>query len=236
MNTIGKTLAALLLGSVFTMACAVESGDGDVPNEEEVGSTESRLVTVPDWRNDFVAELPLHDGWYGDWYDGWCPAGTYATHYRQVVEKSQGSGDDTALNTVSLFCQRPGGSETFEVSPYRADYGDPSTTPSCGANPDGTPRFMTGGQIKVEDKQGGQHWYKPFQSSTDDTAANGVIMKCPSGTAEASLTGKWGKWYPMKSCPTGSAVCGLTIRVESKQGKGDDTGMNGMHAMCCTVR
>jgi len=244
MTTINRRFIALAFGIFSALGCADDASPAADPDmelaqgEEEpnLDSLESALVDEPDDRSDYVSELNLHDGWYGEWYTQWCAAGTYATHYKQRVESSQGGGDDTALNAITLYCKKPSGSGGNSIEPHPGLYGTYSSYASCGSNSNGTPRLMIGGSIKVERKQGGDHWYKPFASSTDDTAANDVHMKCAgSGSAEADREGKWGDWFPVKTCPTGSAVCGLSVRVESSRGSRDDTSLNGVHLKCCKI-
>jgi Vitelline membrane outer layer protein I (VOMI) len=54
-------------------------------------------------------------------------------------------------------------------------------------------------------------------------------------TLAADNGGPYGTWSPYAKCPTGSAVCGMQSRVEGRQGSGDDTAMNGVRLMCCTL-
>jgi len=44
--------------------------------------------------------------------------------------------------------------------------------------------------------------------------------------------GWWGGWHD-KTCADNEYVCGIKVRVEGKQGGGDDTGMNGLKMKCC---
>ncbi|WP_437926280.1 hypothetical protein [Sorangium sp. So ce291] len=45
----------------------------------------------------------------------------------------------------------------------------------------------------------------------------------------------WGGWRDWAYCPTGTAVCGLSIRFEGSQSGGDDTAMNGLRLHCCSL-
>ena len=48
--------------------------------------------------------------------------------------------------------------------------------------------------------------------------------------------GGWGEWSDPVHCPADHYVCGLAQRVESPQGKGDDTAMNAVAFYCCEFR
>ena len=60
----------------------------------------------------------------------------------------------------------------------------------------------------------------------DDTAANDLHMMCTDGTSQTMLSGggtSWGDWGNWHYCPSGTWICGLSVRVEKYQGGGDDT-------------
>ena len=48
--------------------------------------------------------------------------------------------------------------------------------------------------------------------------------------------GGWGQWSDPVHCPANYYVCGMAQRVESSQGKGDDTAMNAVAFYCCAFR
>jgi hypothetical protein len=86
---------------------------------------------------------------------------------------------------------------------------------------------LSSAKLKIEGNQG----------SGDDTGANDVKFLCSNGAEiAASNGGGWGSWGSYTSCPAGTAVCGLSIRLEDKQGSnGDDTAMNGLELHCCSM-
>lgn len=51
---------------------------------------------------------------------------------------------------------------------------------------------------------------------------------------EIGTDGLWGTWgASSESCPIGSAICGIQVKMESYQGKGDDTALNDLKFFCC---
>merc|ERR1712072_641640 len=101
-------------------------------------------------------------GSWGDRKD--CPGSNNPViGFRIKIESNQGGGDDTAANTMDLYCQR-GGSITGDAV---TAYGDWSNWLTC---PDGM--AVVGLQTRVEGNQGG----------ADDTALNGVKLTCAGYT------------------------------------------------------
>ena len=67
----------------------------------------------------------------------------------------------------------------------------------------------------------------------DDTALNEVQLFCPLISSwQISGHGSWGVWRE-QHCPRGKKICGVNTRIERKQGRGDDTAMNGILVNCC---
>ena len=69
----------------------------------------------------------------------------------------------------------------------------------------------------------------------DDTAANGLRFVCTDGNWKYPGDGYWGEWSSTEYCPSGSAVYGMRTQVEGKQGKRDDTALNGAKFFCAEL-
>jgi len=65
----------------------------------------------------------------------------------------------------------------------------------------------------------------------DDTALNGVRLRCNGGGTVASTVQKWGHWTPEQVCH-GGAVYGFQIQIESVRGVKDDTAANNVNLVC----
>ncbi|XP_028818387.1 vitelline membrane outer layer protein 1-like [Denticeps clupeoides] len=111
---------------------------------------------------------------------------------------------------------------TFAVSAVMVnnggDWGRRGNWEMC---PPGT--FARGFSVKVERAQGGG----------DDTALNGVRLYC-SGRPQVyveSTVAPWGHWTSDKICSSGKLTA-FQLRVEAKQGDGDDTAANNVRFRC----
>jgi hypothetical protein len=242
-----KSIASLSVMFGMLAACAGEVSEGQLDEatvfDDDAGVAEieglEQALDEPSTRADYRSDLVLHEGAWGTWSTSWCQPGTYAVSYKQRVERSQGKGDDTALNAIALWCAKKNAASTSSANggnqalAHPGLYGDWSEWEGCGAV-NGKVRPMIGGKMRFEGKQGADSkWRKGLQG--DDTAGNDVHMKCSSGGyAEADLEGKWGTWYQERTCPEGTAVCGISVRTEASQGSKDDTALNGVKLKCCT--
>ncbi|MDB9437279.1 hypothetical protein PN450_10830 [Dolichospermum lemmermannii CS-548] len=100
-----------------------------------------------------IARIMPHPGMWGNWGEGSnCPQGVFLTHFQLKVEVNQGSGDDTAANSVRFMCgnQRPiesSGTPWGNWGPWQGSYNGVAI---CGV------------RAKVE----------PEQGKGDDTALN----------------------------------------------------------------
>jgi len=193
--------------------------------EQEVEQEQQTLSTVEQatlWRADQVATVTAAEGAWGEWKQSfYCKPGSYAIGYRMRVESSQGNGDDTALNSVQLYCSAPPGGLPEFISSYDGLWGSWYPEALCGAS-----GYLMGATVRMEAPQG----------SGDDTGANDVQFTCSNGGTITAPGGQgWGTWMAHQACQTGTVVCGLSIRFENNQGtNGDDSAMNGLRLHCCT--
>ncbi|KXZ48684.1 hypothetical protein GPECTOR_26g587 [Gonium pectorale] len=138
--------------------------------------------------------------------------------YMLRFESSQGSsGDDTALNGISMGCLNGVANEVED-----GDGGDWTASASCP-----TGGYFVGAKMRTESYQG---------TSGDDTAANSIVFTCSNqkGTDTNAYSGLWGTWNSYTYCPGESYICGIQVRVEGQQGSGDDTALNGLRIGCCS--
>jgi hypothetical protein len=80
----------------------------------------------------------------------------------------------------------------------------------------------------------------PQADGRDDTALNAIRLFCysPNGinVGYAGVIephpGIWGDWGPVASCPQREYAKAFSLKVESFQGSGDDTGANSLKFLC----
>ena len=180
-------------------------------------------------RDDYRRTVEFTGNW-GDWTGSkFCPAGSYVAGIDQRVEPPQGGGkeagkDDTALNSVAFYCFDKQGTMAGRICPHEGWWGDwNNSIDKC--NPYYSP-FMDTIYVKNESPQG----------DDDNTSMNSIRGRCGSTTLPTpSNEGSWGVWADSLACGSGEAICGLRIRLESDQGSGDDSAMNGIIIHCCAV-
>ncbi|NET66386.1 MAG: hypothetical protein F6K63_19140 [Moorea sp. SIO1G6] len=101
-----------------------------------------------------------------------------------------------------------------KIGPFGGHWGSWGNQVQCP-----TDQWVLGGELKVEPKQG----------RGDDTALNGIYLRCGTQgdrartTEIASAAGPWGKKFELGTCKSGYVI-GARLRIEPKQGSGDDTG------------
>ncbi len=99
------------------------------------------------------------------------------------------------------------------IGPFGGPFGQWESLERC---PFG--QWAVGVSLKIEASQGGG----------DDTALNGIQLRCGAPTNVASATissgvGGWGSWTNWIQCDNGF-INRATLRIEPSQGGGDDTG------------
>merc|ERR1719191_574210 len=131
---------------------------------------------------------------------------------RLKIEKTQGLGDDTALNQIGIYCSPYGstsGSWVYTGNGYWGDWWGAKYCPSG--------HYIDAYQMRSEKSQGGG----------DDTALNGVKFHCTNGGWYNAGSGYWGDWGSYPSCGSGEAVTRFKSQNEGKLGIWrDDTAMN----------
>lgn len=83
-------------------------------------------------------------------------------------------------------------------------------------------QYVYGYNLKVEKKQG----------SDDDTGLNEIQLYCFGGPTLSSKFGPCGDWGTAKYCDYTMPVKGFKIKIEPKQGDGDDTAANDVSLYC----
>jgi vitelline membrane outer layer protein 1 len=166
-------------------------------------------------------------GW-GQWHGpAYCPPNQYAWAFKVKTERSVGgNGDDTAANSVELYCRPNGSSDPGSVvnvhDGYWGSWGDQR---EC----EGTD-LINGFVMRTEPFQGGDTIF----TKNDDTATNNIAMSCSGGYFITGDGMNWGNWGDWRFCPAGTLVCGMSLKIEGRQGNGDDTGLNDVQLYCCS--
>ncbi|MCU0664167.1 MAG: hypothetical protein MUC50_17795 [Myxococcota bacterium] len=169
-------------------------------------------------RNDYVQPIHPGNGYWGSW-SSWkiCPTGQYVIGYKMRVEDPC-DNDDTGLNAVELTCGTWKRYQTSLIQPHPGVWGYWKSEARCEKGP------INGMRIDIE----------PPRGSGDDTAANNIIASCVNGQEIQAPGGTpWGQPGTMTYCEAGTAVCGVRVRFEGRQGSDDDTAMNGLSLLCC---
>jgi len=183
---------------------------------------EGRIPRPTNPREDYLGEITPSEGHWGTWREPvWCPEGTWAAGFSQRVEADQGGGDDSALNSVRLHCRSRNGGTITTISSHEGWWGDWSDPLYCQGE-----EYIRSALLRVEPDQGGG----------DDSAATDFRPACETGPLVAPNGLKWGTYSNINAgtCPNGTAVCGLSIRLEDKQAADvDDSAMNGIRLQCC---
>lgn len=174
-----------------------------------------------------VATIRVGNGQkWGNWNKPeFCKEGQYAYAYSMKIERMQGRGDDTSLNGIQLYCGTSNATSAFQtITSGVGPWGEWQVPTKCRRG-----EYLTAFSLQVESEQG----------AGDDTAANYVKFLCRGVSGEYEISqspghGFWGNFGPWSfSCPKGSAICGLSTKLENPQGQGDDTALNNVFFFCC---
>jgi hypothetical protein len=176
-----------------------------------------------DWSTQ--TESALNEGIVESWNNAmFCPKNTFIHAVRAKVEPIQPEGgDDTSLNSIEIKCKHPKpGSTSTLVSLDYGQFGDWSSWVEYD-------KYICGGQVRYD-------W---TESGKDATGLNGLRFKFCSYTYsgleyEPIYKGKWGEWLKPVDAPYPDYfACGASLRMQSKQGTGDDTSANGLKLTYC---
>ena len=172
---------------------------------------------------------PVSNGLFGDWLKTVdAPDDFFGCGATLRVQSSQGDGDDTAANAIRLtYCNKFDWNTQLDANLNEGLYGEWKTKVMC---PKG--QFMNGANIKLEKSQG---------IYSDDTAMNGLKIKCTLPTAAAQNSevmveeGKWGDWQQWL-INTDLFVCGGQVRFDSTLSGSDATALNGLALKFCKIQ
>ena len=134
------------------------------------------------------------------------------------VEPRQGGDDDTAANGLKLIlCKAGEWGLQQELMVFEGLWGNWERIGMCDEN-----SYIIGGQVRFEGRQGGD----------DDTALNGLQIVCHNPVTQTSQIvlvseGMWGDWKDWV-VDENQYVTGGQVRFEGRQGRDDDTAMNGI--------
>ncbi|ODM92215.1 Vitelline membrane outer layer protein 1 [Orchesella cincta] len=159
---------------------------------------------------------------WGDWGRFQrCPFGRYAQGFQLKTEANLGLfQDDTALNSIKLFCGDPYRPDTAVLTSTEGEFGKWGNIYSC------YPGFLNGFQLRVEE----------YQGSGDDTATNNVRFYCTNlPTPNDYIEGdglSYGSWGQTQHCYSNQVISGIQTQVEPNRGDDDDTSLNNVLMEC----
>lgn len=171
----------------------------------------------------FTATLNMTNGVnLGNWQNqSNCPNGAWVTGMSTRVEAA--NSDNTGLNAVTLICSTRLGTQAALITPYSGLWGswsDQTSLPGLA--------WVTALRLRVLPY--------PQPNNGDDLAVDAIQLRGSDGTVLDTLAalgqGTFGSWV---SCPAGSALCGINVRFQPRQGSGDDTAVDDVQGRCCQL-
>ena len=183
---------------------------------------------IPLEHNRYSNEDPK--GW-GKWQkEELCPENTYAYAYAlKILPYQGGASDDSGLNGVKLYCKSPTTKlQEGDITSGMGGEGSWTKPKECFKEDS----FLTGYQFRAE----------VSANSADNVFGENLNVKCHKGQTlkgedfnlENGEWATWGEWSSMKSCRSGSAICGIKTKIYPQQSGGkDDAGLTNIKFMCC---
>ena len=173
--------------------------------------------------SDFVGT----DGGTGDWGTfEYCPKGQFVHAYDLKTEADQGTGDDSAVNAVRLYCMdNPATSEsgplTNSITSDSGKWGSWGSVTYCP----GAHNPFVGFNLWIDAARDGV---------TDATGVNKMGVMCRDGQRiQAETSASRGDQTQDIKCQDGFAAIGIQTRVVPDQGPtADDLALNGVRLVC----
>ncbi|KAK4026398.1 hypothetical protein OUZ56_015396 [Daphnia magna] len=146
-----------------------------------------------------------------------CPSGSRAISYQTQNEIDAPVVDDSAMNTLVLFCDDPLQTNLTSTPGYTGNWQNVQNCP-FGA-------YMKSFQLRVS----------PAGNMTDNTAVNNIRFMCSNDRDISGIGNREGYWGEYSAeCPEG--ICGLETRVRPDGGLlVDNTALNDVRFTCCAA-
>jgi hypothetical protein len=183
-------------------------------------------------------ELAYFEGKKSLVWPDYCTDGKVVTGFQLKVEPKNSLVDDTGLNGIRLFCGQPPvkDEDTTEIGKPGPIWQNVTSTVGIfgywGVIYNCT-TYATGFDLEVVPNRGN---YK------DDKAATNMKLICGDGRRMEGFHNngnqhvfEGAQYTGEKTCPQGTAVCGIQTQVEEYQVVGDDTALNNVRMKCCSL-
>ena len=147
-----------------------------------------------------------------------CPEGSVAIGYQTQNDLILVPvHDDTALNSIRLFCNDP---DRTNITSSVGFTGTWELRQNC---PEGS--FLSSFRLRVA----------PYDSeASDNSAAHSIQFVCTDGTVLNFNGNSGGVWGDFSSGKCGAGICGLQTRVQAQGGPlTDNTALNDVTFLCC---